>query len=615
MLRIRTIDDIRALESQGLDAVYPHRSPARMLEAAAARWPGRPALKYLHDPADPGQVRTFTYADLLARIRAAAQLFREAGVQPGRSVALLTAHTPSAQIALWGAQLAGCACPINPMLRADHVAALIAAGDAAVVVAMGCNGENDFWSSLVPALRAEGVRLPIFDCDSDGPSPGSDGCFEDLVSERLGAAGVGSDAQPDEATAALYHTGGTTGAPKLVRHARSNEAHAARSCALLHGYAPEDVVVNGFPLFHVAGAFVYGLSVLSAGGALLLPGRQGMRNAAFIGAFWEQVETHAITVLGAVPTVLSGLLGQPVKGDISTLRVALTGGSPLPPELADDFEKRTGVPVRNILGMTETSGAIALESVHGERVPLSCGFPLPFSRVAVLPHAEGVPDPAHPLGPGETGIVAVRGPNVSAGYTDARRNEGVFLDGGWLVTGDLGRVDEAGRLYITGRAKDVIIRGSHNIDPQGIEDALLAHPDVESAAAVGMPDSYAGELPVAFVTLRPGRTGDADALRDFLRARIDEPAALPKRIEIIPQMPLTPVGKIFKPDLRRQAIRWAVTAAAERLAVDAASFDLEVDAALEVRIAADGSSREKLERSLVGMPVRWSIGAREAEDD
>ena len=220
-------------------------------------------------------------------------------------------------------------------------------------------------------------------------------------------------------------------------------------------------MVNGFPLFHVAGAFVYGLSVLSSGGTLLVPGRMGMRNVAFMSGFWRQAKRSGITVIGGVPTLLSGLMGQPIDADVSKIRMALTGGSPLPPELADSFEAKTGMPVRNIFGMTETAGSIALESVYAERTPHCCGLPLPFSEIAVLPHNSGIASERLPVG--QTGVVVVRGPNVSPGYTDADRNVGTFLDEGWLLTGDLGWIDKEERVYLTGRAKDVIIRGSHNL--------------------------------------------------------------------------------------------------------------------------------------------------------
>lgn len=602
--------DLEQLETRGFDAAFPLKSPWDILRSSGARHSERVAIRYLNDAADPARDTLVTYGDLAAQVMAAARLFRELGVVPGRSVALLTQHTPSAQVALWGAQVAGHACPVNPMLKPDHIAALLEAAGAAAVVITGVNGEIDYWSGLVPALRAAGVRLPILSCDADADCPGADGSFEEMVAARMEGAEIVPEGDA-HALAAYYHTGGTTGAPKLVQHSRLNEAHVGQSCALMHDLSPEDVVVNGFPLFHVAGAFVYGLSTLSAGGTLLIPGRLGMRNAAFVKTIWQQVERHRITVIGAVPTVLAGLNGVPVDADISSLRWFLTGGSPLPTELAEATERKTGKGVRNILGMTECAGAIAVEPVHGPRTALSCGLRMPFSEVAILGETDGDADPAKVLATGETGIIALRGPNVSAGYSDPARNAGTFLPGGWLVSGDLGKLDAEGRLYVTGRKKDIIIRGAHNIDPQMIEDALLAHPEVENAAAVGMPDAYAGELPVAFVTLRAGSVLDGPALVAFLRGRIDDPVALPKRIGIAEALPLTPVGKIFKPTLRREAIGWAIHGAAEAVGLEAGAVAVDVAESLETRVTVPLEKLEDLKGALAGMPITLTIVAGE----
>ena len=606
-MKIASSTDLEKLEAQGLDVVFPNRTPWDILRHSAATWPDRTAIRYLNDADDPDKDTLLTYEQLAQKCQAAARMFREFGVVPGKSVALLTQHTPSAQIALWGAQIAGHACPINPMLKPAHIAALLKAGDAAAVVITGVNAEIDYWTALVPALRAEGVTLPILACDSDGPCPGADGLFEDMLAED---SGTDIDPEGDEhALAAYYHTGGTTGAPKLVCHSRGNEAHVGQSCALLHDLNENDVVVNGFPLFHVAGAFVYGLSTLSAGGTLLIPGRLGMRNQAFVRTIWQQVERHGITIIGAVPTVLAALNSIEINADISSLRWFLTGGSPLPTELADATERKTGKGVRNILGMTECAGAIAVEPVHAPRTPLSCGLRMPFSEVAIFAETEGDLDPDKRMPTGETGIIALKGPNVSSGYSDPARNAGTFLPGGWLVSGDLGKLDAEGRLYVTGRKKDIIIRGAHNIDPQMIEDALLAHPDVENAAAVGMPDAYAGELPVAFITLRGGATLDENALIDFLRDRIDDPVALPKRIGIEGSLPLTPVGKIFKPDLRRKAIVWAIQSAAERIGLGSEDIMIAVDENLQTSVTAPEARAEELKNALSGMPISLSLAA------
>jgi len=212
---------------------------------------------------------------------------------------------------------------------------------------------------------------------------------------------------------------------------------------------------------------------------------------------------------------------------------------------------------------------------------------------------------------GESGILRVRGPNVGPGYTDARRNAGTFTDNGWLITGDIGHVDAEGRVFVTGRAKDVIIRGGHNIDPQLIEEALLQHPDVLMAAAVGEPDEYAGELPVAFVSLRPGATVTMQELSAFANERVPERPAWPKRIDVLPAIPMTAIGKVFKPKLRQLACERVLNERLERAGL-AQSVRVEIEDAaggLAARFTsipgATAPDRERLADLMRAFAIDW----------
>jgi fatty-acyl-CoA synthase len=602
---IRTSADIDAIEQRGLTAFLPAATPFGLVESAARQQPDRCALHYLADADDPSRDVRISYAMLVQKIRQAANLFRRLGVGAEDSVAILMPHVPSSQIALWGAEIAGRACPINPMLRPEHVVALLTAARAKVAVVLGENGDIDIWSAIVPALRQAGCVTHILHADADGPTD-SDGCFEDLVAAENGASfNFNFSATPDT-IAAYFHTGGTTGAPKLALHTHRNQAFVARSAALMYDLCPDDVLVNGFPLFHVAGAFVYGLSVLSAGGTILIPTRLGMRNRSFVTSIWRHVERHRVTAIGGVPTVISALNSVSVDADISSLRVMLTGGSPLPTELADAFERGTGKPVRNILGMTECAGVVTIEPFQSPRTTGSTGLRLPFTEVKVFRSSGGEVDMNSPCAPGESGIVALRGPHIGPGYSDSVRNAGTF-ERGWLISGDLGHVDTEGRLFITGRAKDVIIRGSHNIDPSIIEDALLQHPDVAIAAAVGQPDSYAGELPVAFVTLKAGARISGEELRRYLEPIVSEPAALPKHVSILPDLPMTPVGKIYKPALRLLATKRAVEAALCSAGLTPRQFEIVASEAEIIIHVGNAECRETAKRALVGMPIRYDV--------
>ena len=577
-----------------------------MIEDAARQSPDRCALHYLADIDDPGRNQRISYSALIGKIRQAANLFRRLGIGAEDSVALLMPHVPSSQVALWGAEVAGRACPINPMLRPDHVIALLTAARAKVAVILGENSDIDIWSALAPALRAAGCLTHILHADADRPTENSDGCFEEMFARENGETLNFDFTRAPDAVAAYFHTGGTTGAPKLALHTHRNQAFVGRAAALMYDLGPDDVVVNGFPLFHVAGAFVYGLSVLSAGGTLVIPTRLGMRNRSFVSSIWRQVERYRITAIGGVPTVISALNAVPVDADISSLRVMLTGGSPLPTELADAFERSTAKPVRNILGMTECAGVVTIEPFQALRTAGSTGLRLPFTEVKVFhATADGI-DFASPCGANESGIVALRGPHVGPGYSDTARNAGTF-ENGWLISGDLGHLDTEDRLFITGRAKDVIIRGSHNIDPSMIEDALLQHPDVAIAAAVGQPDCYAGELPVAYVTLKVGAAVTGKELRRYLELIVSEPAGWPKHVSILPELPMTPIGKIYKPALRVLTTRRAFEAALAGAGLTGTDFALTASEAEVIVGVRSEECREAAKRVLLGMPVRYEI--------
>ena len=590
---IRGVADIEAIESMPYAQWAGAGSTYDLLRQSAAATPDAAALLYAQDAASPESLLRWSFAELLRDVRRAANLLRSLGVRRGSPVALLVPHVPAAQVALWGAQLAGCAFPINYLLNAEHIAQLLRAAGARVVVALGPCAELPIHETARRAADLAGGVEHLLVVDPDEAQPAAD-------SFQARARAMPDDWPDAEAPgpadlAALYHTGGTTGLPKLLRHTHANEVHTSRAATAYYGFGAGDRILNGFPLFHVAGAFVYGLSCLAAGGGLFIPTLTGLRNAQFVRHAWTWLEHCEVTHLGCVPTALAALLTAPrAPGQASRLRLALTGGSPLPNELAVRFERDTAIPVRNIFGMTECAGIVSIEPAGAPRMPGSVGLRLPYTEVAAIPLDDaGAPRVTRRLGPGQTGMLALRGPHVSPGYLDASRNAGTFTEDGWLLSGDLGHVDADGRLYITGRAKDLIIRSSHNIDPGLIEDAFIAHPSVQACAAVGEPDSYAGELPVVFVALRPGAQVSPEALLRAVAPTIAEPPAVPKRVIVLDELPMTPVGKIFKPALRAAAaerkVRELLAAAVPGVACTVAARDRGGRIAVAVALPAGAS--------------------------
>ncbi|WP_322470659.1 AMP-binding protein [Hydrogenophaga sp. SNF1] len=608
MRAFTSLADIEALERRPLAEVAPLRTPYGLIRAAAERFPEREAFTFLPDADLARAPRRVSYRELLAMVHRAANALRALGVGPDDSVALLAPNTPEAHAVLWGAQLAGRVCPINTLLQPDHIASLMQAANTKVLVALGPNAELAVWPTALKAQALHPCALVPIAVDEAVPGLAS---LQELMAAQPDTLGFEPDLNADRVVA-LFHTGGTTGAPKLAQHTAGNEAHTAWFAHAFYDCDEHSVEVNGFPLFHVAGAFVYGLALLAIGARQVLPTLSGMRNTGFVQRYWRFCEREGVTHLACVPTVLASLLGVPIDADLSRVRAAYTGGSPLPGELAQRFEATTGIAVRNILGMTECAGLVSIEPLLAPRVAGSAGWRLPFTEVHAVPWRDGEARLDERCAPGETGVVVLRGPHMSPGYLDAARNAGLF-ERGWIVSGDLGHLDADGRVHLTGRAKDVIIRGSHNIDPGLVEDAFLAHPAVAQCAVVAEPDAYAGEVPAAFVVLREGASAEADALLREVAPRVYERPAVPKRVVVVPALPLTAIGKVFKPALRLRAIELKLADLARELAPDREAEVSAVDeggrqrATVRFAGAADAALAEGLRAALAAIAVPTAV--------
>jgi fatty-acyl-CoA synthase len=415
--------------------------------------------------------------------------------------------------------------------------------------------------------------------------------------------------------AADFHTGGTTGAPKLARHSHGAQVFTAWASVKFQGSTSQDIVINGFPLFHVAGVLPGALTALACGMETIIPTTALYRNRDVITDFWRLVEAHRVTVLSAVPTVLAALANVPLDGaDISSLKYCRTGAAPLSPELTERFERLFGLHAHESLGMTEMAGISAI-TPPGVVAPTGCvGFRLPYAqlRIVALDSEGGASDNDMPLG--EQGMVLFKSPNLFSGFLDTQSTSHAFTDDGWLATGDLGWLDDEGRLHLSGRSKDLIIRSGHNIDPKEIEDAVSAHPAVQFAAAVGAPDAYAGELPVVFVTLIDGASATEEELLAFTAAGVDEPPARPKKLLVIDAMPMTNVGKIYKPRLRALAAEAVVRDMVEVMCLEHGltmrpKIEIEQDQRVQVllhHVDLEGI-RQRLQEALAPLPFTTQL--------
>lgn len=315
--------------------------------------------------------------------------------------------------------------------------------------------------------------------------------------------------------------------------------------------------------------------------------------------------------MSAVPTVYSVLAGCPVDADISSLRFAVVGASPLPQAVRASFESATGIRLVEGYGLTEATCVSALSFPHHPR-PRYVGQRLPYQRVKAVQVADD--GEWLDLPTGQVGQLAISGPTVFPGYVTDHGPDGPVLDGmgklrdGWLDTGDLAWVDFDGFIHLAGRAKDLIIRGGHNIEPALIEGALLAHPAVTSAQAVGRPDAHAGEVPVAFVTLAPGATVTPDELRAWAYDHVPEQAAAPKTVTVLEALPVTPVGKPFKPALRAEATREAVADAVHHIpSVTGVRGAVEDGAVVAVVGLTPGADSTPVKEALERFAIHWRL--------
>ncbi len=536
------------------------------IKLGAAHNPDAPAIQFLPnaDPSDKPVV--ISYRDFLARVTQTANMFHALGVNSGDVVSFLLPLLPEAFISLFGAEAAGIANPVNPLLEPYQITEILEAARTKVLVALGPMPGTDIWQ------KAEQVRgklkhlKAIVQVHGPGDPAKRIYSFNDLMAAQPSDRLVSGRPISGDDIAAYFHTGGTTGTPKLVRHTQINQVCQAWVINLLLRSKPGTNLLFGMPLFHVGGSLTQALSTLSSGGCLIVLSPAGWRNPASVKNIWGLIERFKPEILSGVPTVLAAALGiPPGNADISSLRYAAAGGSAIPVAVGKAVQDKFKLPVLEVYGMTETS------SVHTMAYPDrpvrlgSVGLPVPYARVRVV-KLDDDGRLERDCAADEIGVVIMAGPGVFKGYLNEVHNKGAFIDGNWVNSGDLGRLDKDGLLWITGRAKDLVIRGGHNIDPAPIEDILFQHPAVGLAAVVGQPDAYAGELPVGYVQLRAGATVAAGELEAWVRERSPERAAVPVQIFQIEPMPLTGVGKVFKPQLRWDAAARVLTKALAPLA-------------------------------------------------
>ena len=482
--------------------------PGYLTRTLAERFGNAPSIRDDHTQ--------MTFRELDQRVAAVAAQFREQGLARGDVIAVMLPNRCELVVSIFAAwRLGAAATPVNPNFTHEEAAHQIRDADAVLVV----------------------------NTDPDAPNGGRRAIsVGDLWTVPVGAAPEPVELADTDLALVIY-TSGSTGRPKGVMLTHGNAAAMSGSMAEVMQMTSADHCLLILPLFHVNALMVSLLAPLQVGAQLSIVGSFSAST------FFDRVEQLRPTYFSAVPTIYALLLTQ-AEGrdpDLSSLRFAVCGAAPATRELVRASEEFLGVPILEGYGLTEATCASAVNPIDGPRKPGTVGPALPGQSIRIVDeHLRDVPT-------GVAGEVLITGPVVMAGYlNNPTATEETVVDG-WVRTGDVGTLDEDGYLTIVDRLKDMIIRGGENLYPKEIENAIGSLPGVLEVAVVGRPDDVLGEVPVAFVVPYPDVDLTPEVVISHCRERLTR-VKVPVDVDIVPELPKNPVGKIDKPRLRSSLV-------------------------------------------------------------
>src|SRR5215211_5847051 len=490
---------------------------ATILTETAERLPDQTAFKL-------GDVE-LSYSMLDEGSARVAALLRSKGLEPGDRVGLMMPNVPYFPAIYFGILRVGAVVvPMNVLLKAREVGFYLEDPGAKLLFAWG-----DFGEAAEAGAEKAGAGVILV-------KPGE---FEKLLAEQEPDRDTADRGGED--TAVILYTSGTTGKPKGAELTHSNLYKNSKGVSEKLGEMSEDdVLLGALPLFHSFGQTCTMNSAVSVGATVTMLPRFDPDKAL------EIIERDKVTLFQGVPTMYNAMLHSESceTADCSTLRICMSGGAAMPAELMRAFAEKFDCMILEGYGLSETSPVASFNHPDKERKPGSIGTPIEGVEMKVV-DAGGSDLPA-----GEVGEIVIRGHNVMKGYWErADATEAAITRDGWFHTGDLARVDEDGYFFIVDRKKDMIIRGGYNVYPREIEEVLYAHPAVQEAAVVGVPDDALGEEVGAAVVLCKGESLGADELRAYVK---DQVAAYkyPRKIWFVDELPKGPTGKILKREIR-----------------------------------------------------------------
>jgi long-chain acyl-CoA synthetase len=479
----------------------------------------------------------FTYGQLDALSNQVASSLKAAGLEKGDRVGLMLPNVPQFPMAYFGILKAGgVVVPMNVLLKAPEVKFYMGDSDARYLIVW-----EDFAGEALKGI-ADLKDVTTFVAQKPGSAELPDGT-QSFMELMAGDPRFDIEATQGDDTAVILYTSGTTGKPKGAELTHLNLFMNAHMVSHVFGSGPDDVTLAVLPMFHSFGqSSVMNVAVHVGSTLTLVPRFEAAK-------VLEVIQRDRVTVFPGVPTMFFALLHYPEadKYDLTSLRIAVSGGAAIPGEVIQAFEKRFKSIILEGYGLSETSPTATFNFSAEERKVLSIGKPIFGVSIKIFDDQ----DKELPPGKDNVGELVIRGHNVMKGYWKKPEATAEAFKGGWFHTGDLGYVDEQGYFFIVDRKKEMIIRGGFNVYPREIEEVIYAHPAVAEAAIIGIPDERLGEEVKAVVALKPGATASEADIIEFVKERVAA-YKYPRTVQFVDSLPKGATGKILKKELKAQ---------------------------------------------------------------
>lgn len=524
-------------DSKPNEVFIPQISVPEMLQQTVKNFGDHEAISFYS--------KTFTYHEVAKMVFAFTSALQQSGVQKGDRVAIMLPNCPQYVVSYYGAlNTGGIVTQLNPMLVERELEYILNDSGAETIVV---------YDAIYPRVKAVQSQTQLKTIITVSLQPSQNEQEEDYTFERFLSTQNGQvlpvDIEPEHDIAVLQYTGGTTGRSKGAMLTHQNVvANAVQS----YEFFKEEIVMGQekcltvIPLFHVFGmSSCMNLTILCGNSLIMLP-RFDLEEVL------QTIKREQPSVFPGVPTMYVAITNHPKAEEygINSIKTCNSGSAPMPVELLNEFERKTGAKILEGYGLSEASPTTHCNPPFAERKAGTVGLGMPNTAYKVVDVATGTQE----VPVGELGELIISGPQVMKGYWNMPEETAVTLRDGWLFTGDIARMDEDGYVSIVDRKKDLIIASGYNVYPRDIEEVLYEHPSVQEAVVIGVPDQYRGETVKAFIVLKSEKTATAEQIIEYCREHLSA-YKVPAFIEFRVELPKTNVGKILRRALREEALK------------------------------------------------------------